>query len=160
MIPTVPLTDGQYEKLLLALESVAEKVKGLESTARILKWVTVAAVVAGLVGIVVAVGGARSLHSFQQDIAERSVNSCIQFNAQAERSREGAVAVAVAVLEAAAKDPHHPSSQELVIRDRATQSASAAAAESYPYRDCSPDGLDQYRHTTISDPAVTTTSAP
>ena len=83
------------------------------------------------------------------------IASCKQYNVQMKETREGVVQIAVASLEGLAGDPANLTDAELGLREQVVARASATAEATFPYRDCSPEGLDAYFESPPPDPGTT-----
>lgn len=128
------------EQKLSALERLRTSVL---SERRILRVLTVMATVTAAVGVSLSLQSLSALNRFEDERASRARGSCIQYNEQQDRSREGNKRQLRVVIEGLTTGRRTtPEGQARIdalylLHDEAMDAA-------FPHRDCTPDGIEAY----------------
>lgn len=153
------MTDDELQTAIdeaVSMDKAEQKLSALErlrtSVVRERRWLRYLHVLTILLAgsaIVLGVIALIALDRFEDERASRSLGSCLQFNEQQQRAIEGAVEIADtqnhAVLDRIFRDldpDEEARLQALYVEARAD--VEAKAVETYPLRDCTPEGIEEY----------------
>lgn len=125
------------------------------SERRVLRVLTVVAIVVGMVGIGLSVWSIGRVNEAEASRADNRVSSCVQFNEQQQRSIHANEAQVREVFRSLTSDDELTSDERAAL-DRLFEDHDAVIVAAFPMRDCSDEGIDAYfDDDETTDPFVT-----